>query len=126
MDEAALAPVVTDPATNAPGGAAPPTTEPSTAQHPSTVDIRAVDLANSAWLYSFGGFDLPVEVKLVNGEASSDGDGVPITYSLGTWSTVTLMVTGTMMLWLVLTVRRAWARRGSGMCGSPRGRMRYK
>lgn len=83
VDEAALAPVVTDPATNAPGGAAPPTTEPSTAPHPSTVDIRAVDLANSAWLYSFGGFDLPVEVKLVNGEASSDGDGVPITYSLG-------------------------------------------
>lgn len=82
VDDAGLSPAVTGTGGNASGGAAPPT-EPPTTEPPSAVDIRTVDLANATWLYSVGGFDLPVEVKLVNGEASSDGDGVPVTYSLG-------------------------------------------
>ena len=59
------------------------TSEPATEEPDPDVDIRTVDLANATWLYSFSGFDQPVEVQLVDGTASSDGDGFPITYTLG-------------------------------------------
>lgn len=64
-------------------------TEPSTASTapssptPSAVDIRSVDLANTTWLYSFRGLELPHEVKLVNGEATIDPGEFSSTYTLG-------------------------------------------
>lgn len=57
--------------------------EPAAPELNTDVDIRAVDLANTNWLYSFNGLGPPVELQLVNGTATSDGDGFPITYTLG-------------------------------------------
>lgn len=59
------------------------TEAPSVFATPSAADIRSLDLANSTWLYSPGGFDVPVEVTLANGEATADGGEFPIKYSLG-------------------------------------------
>lgn len=73
-DEASVEPSVGESQTSS----APPTTVDI-----PTVNIRTVDLGNMTWLYSFGGFDLPVEVKLVGGTATIDGDGIPIIYTLG-------------------------------------------
>ncbi|MHA7178027.1 hypothetical protein ACX80D_15380 [Arthrobacter sp. Sr24] len=50
---------------------------------PTAMDIRSLDLANTTWLYSVGGFDVPLEVELVGGEATSDGGEFPISYGLG-------------------------------------------
>lgn len=47
------------------------------------VDIRTVDLANSEWLYSFGGTDLPVTVKLADGAGTGGEGGVVWDYQLG-------------------------------------------
>lgn len=57
--------------------------EPTSPTPNRDVDIRSVDLANTEWLYSYSGFDLPVTVKLVDGSASDDESGFLITYELG-------------------------------------------
>lgn len=67
----------------------PAGTEPSTVSAapsspaPSAVDIRSLDLANTTWLYSFRGVELPHEVTLVNGEATVDPGEFSSSYQLG-------------------------------------------
>ncbi len=59
-----------------------PETVPSP-EAPAAADIRVVDLGAAEWLYSAGGFDLPVAVKLAGGTATAEVDGLPVTYTLG-------------------------------------------
>ncbi len=65
--------------TEGPGGAAESASPPAVRE----VDIRSVDFANTEWLYSYSGFDLPVTVTLVDGAASQESNGYPIRYELG-------------------------------------------
>ncbi|MET4003972.1 hypothetical protein ABIB48_002710 [Arthrobacter sp. UYCu511] len=64
-------------------------TEPSAFSTPpaatasSQVDIRSVDLANTTWLYSFLGRELPYEVTLVNGEATKNPGEFSSSFKLG-------------------------------------------
>lgn len=43
-------------------------------------DIHAVDLKNTTWLYSEGGFGVPYEVQMVDGAAVIDENGFPAEY----------------------------------------------
>ncbi|MGN5732080.1 hypothetical protein [Arthrobacter psychrochitiniphilus] len=56
---------------------------PPAATAPTAVDIRSVDLANTTWMYSFLGRELPYEVTLVNGEATKNPGEFSSSFKLG-------------------------------------------
>lgn len=60
----------------------PPTQEPSP-EPPQDLDIRSVDLTNTTWLYSDGGFGAPFEVPMVEGGAVIEENGFPAQYAVG-------------------------------------------
>lgn len=60
-----------------------PAAAPSTQPAPDPpADIRAADLGNLDWLYSFHGLDLPVSVMLIDGAAAEGSGAELISYDL--------------------------------------------